>query len=81
MHLFHFAHEAQKLLTGQFQRDFSAALVDAIVIVVSPLNSLINYQISKLRMSSIRASVLNVKVKGLRRDRDDGCKWLMRKTV
>ena len=37
-----------KLLTGQFQRDFSAALVDAIVIVVSPLNSLMNDQISKL---------------------------------
>ena len=60
------------LLTGQFQRDFSAALVDAIVNVVSPLNSLTNDQISKLRMNGIRASVLNVKVKGLRRDHDDG---------
>ena len=61
-----------KLQAGQFQRGFSAALVDAIVIVVKPLNSLMNDQISKLRMSGVRASILNVKVKGSRSaDNDD----------
>ena len=66
-----------KLRAGQFQRRFSAALVDAIVIVVSPLNSLMNDQISKLRMSGIRASILNVKVKGSRSAdiNDDGHEW------
>ena len=66
-----------KLRAGQFQRGFSAALVDAIVIVVSPLNSLMNDQISKLRMSGIRASILNVKVKGTRSAdiNDDGHEW------
>ena len=65
-----------KLRAGQFQRGFSAALVDAIVIVVSPLNSLMNDQISKLRMSGIRASILNVKVKGTRSaDINDGHEW------
>ena len=66
-----------KLRAGQFQRGFSAALVDAIVIVVSPLNSLMNDQISKLRMSGIRASILNVKVKGSRSAdiNDDGHEW------
>ena len=37
-------------------------MVDSIVIVVSPLNSLMNDQILKLRMGGIRASVLNIKV-------------------
>ena len=66
-----------KLRAGQFQRGFSAALVDPIVIVVSPLNSLMNDQISKLRMSGIRASILNVKVKGTRSAdiNDDGHEW------
>ena len=66
-----------KLRAGQFQRGFSAALVDAIVIVVSPLNSLMNDQISKLQMSGIRASILNVKVKGSRSAdiNDDGHEW------
>ena len=65
-----------KLRAGQFQRGFSAALVDAIVIVVTPLNSLMNDQISKLRISGVRASILNVKVKGSRSaDNDDRHKW------
>ena len=34
-----------------------------------------NDQISKLRMSGIKASVLHVKVKGLQRDHDDTHKW------
>ena len=49
-------------LQGKVQRGFSATLVDSIVIVVSPLNSLMNDQILKLRMGGIRASVLNIKV-------------------
>ena len=63
-----------KLQAGQFQRGFSVALVDAIV---SPLNSLMNDQISKLQMSGIRASILNVKVKGSRSAdiNDDGREW------
>ena len=66
-----------KLRAGQFQRGFSAAVVDPIVIEVSPLNSLMNDQISKLQMSGIRASILNVKVKGSRSAdiNDDGHKW------
>ena len=60
-----------KLRAEQFQHGYSAALVDAIAIVVSPLNSLMNDQISKLRMSGIRASILNVKVKGSRRAEND----------
>ena len=42
-------------------KSFSTALVKSIVIVVSPLNSLINDQISRLGMSGIRASIINVK--------------------
>ena len=57
-----------KLQACQLLRGCSAALVDAIVIVVSPLNSLMNDQLSKLQMSGIRASVLNVKVEGSQRD-------------
>ena len=60
-----------KLRAEQFQHGYSAALVDAIAIVVWPLNSLMNDQISKLRMSGIRASILNVKVKGSRRAEND----------
>ena len=60
-----------KLRAEQFQHGYSAALVDAIAIVVSPLNSLMNDQISKLQMSGIRASILNVKVKGSRRAEND----------
>ena len=36
-------------------------MVDSIVIVVSPLNSLMSNQISRLGMSGIRASFVNVK--------------------
>jgi superfamily II DNA helicase RecQ len=47
------------------QRGLSATSVDSIVIVVSPLNSLMNDQILKLRMGGIRASVLNIKSSGI----------------
>ena len=39
----------------------STAVVDSIVIVVSPLNSLMRDQISRLQMSGIEASVIGVK--------------------
>ena len=42
-------------------RDISTLVIDSIVIVVSPLNALISNQISRLRASGIRASVINVK--------------------
>ena len=42
-------------------RGISAAAVNSIVVVVSPLNSLMSNQISRLRISGIRASVIDVK--------------------
>ena len=42
-------------------KSFSTAVVDSIVIVVLPLNSLMSDQISRLRMSGIEASVIGVK--------------------
>ncbi len=59
--------------TRKVQREVSATLVDSIVIVVSPLNSLMNDQILKLRMGGIRGSVLNIKV--LRIEHADGQYW------
>jgi superfamily II DNA helicase RecQ len=52
-------------------KSFSTALVKSIVIVVSPLNSLINDQISRLGMSGIRASIVNVKETGRDQTADD----------
>ena len=45
-------------------RGVSATVAKSIVIVVSPLNSLMSDQISRLRMSGIRASVIDVKTMG-----------------
>ena len=56
-------------------KSVSTTLVDSIVIVVSPLNSLMSNQISRLGSSGIKASVINIKVskKGLEGDiNDDG---------
>ena len=45
-------------------KSITAAVVDSIIIVVPPLDSLLSDQISRLRMSGIEASVIGVK--GLR---------------
>ena len=50
------------LLMNETFRDVDMSTVTAIVIVVSPLNALINNQISRLGLSGIRASVLGVKM-------------------
>jgi superfamily II DNA helicase RecQ len=42
-------------------RGISTGAVKSIIIVVSPLNSLMSNQISRLRMSGIRASIIDVK--------------------
>ncbi|XP_028394542.1 putative ATP-dependent DNA helicase Q1 [Dendronephthya gigantea] len=42
-------------------RGLSATVVNSIVIVVSPLNSLMSDQVSRLSMSGIRSSIINVK--------------------
>ncbi|XP_028394456.1 uncharacterized protein LOC114518648 [Dendronephthya gigantea] len=49
------------LLTGRKSKGVSTAAVDSIVIVVSPLNSLISDQISGLGVTGIRASIVNTK--------------------
>ena len=51
----------EMLLMNETFRDVDMSTVTAIVIVVSPLNALINNQISRLGLSGIRASVLGVK--------------------
>ena len=48
-------------LLGWTLKSICTAAVNAIVIVVSPLNSLMSDQISRLRMSGIQASVIDVK--------------------
>ena len=52
----------EMLLMNETFRDVDMSTVTAIVIVVSPLNALINNQISRLGLSGIRASVLGVKM-------------------
>ena len=53
-------------LRGDLLRDWKlngicTTVVNSIVIVVSPLNSLMSNQISRLNVSGIRASVMNIK--------------------
>jgi superfamily II DNA helicase RecQ len=50
-----------KLLDHVRLGGFSAAAVNSIVVVVSPLNSLMSNQISRLRISGVRAAVIDVK--------------------
>ena len=57
---------AKNKLWGEFFLDWrskgiSTAVVNSIVIVVSPLNSLMSDQVTRLGMSGIRASVIDVK--------------------
>ena len=52
----------EMLLMNESVRDIDISAVTAIVIAVSPLNALINNQISRLGISGIRASVLGVKI-------------------
>ena len=57
-------HKLQSNVFGGWKsnlQSISTAVVDSIVIVVSPLNSLMSDQISRLRMSGIEASVIGVK--------------------
>ena len=49
------------LLSQWRSKGFCTATVESIVIVVSPLNSLMSDQISRLGLSGIRASAINVK--------------------
>lgn len=49
------------VLVGWRSKSVSTALVNTIVIVISPLNSLMSDQISRLKMSGIQASVIGVK--------------------
>ena len=49
------------VLRGWRSKGVSTRLVDSIVIVVSPLNSLMSNQISRLGASGIKASVINIK--------------------
>ena len=49
------------LLLSWRSRGISTAIVDSIVIVVSPLNSLMSDQVYRLSMSGIRSSIINVK--------------------
>jgi superfamily II DNA helicase RecQ len=59
------------LLLGWRLKGITTTVVDAIVIVVSPLNSLMSNQISRLSESGIRASVMNTKETRRRLDSDD----------
>ncbi len=59
------------LLLGWRLKGITTTVLDAIVIVVSPLNSLMSNQISRLSESGIRASVMNMKETRRRLDSDD----------
>lgn len=50
-----------KMLDHVRLRGISAAAVNSMVVVVSPLNSLMSNQLSRLRISGVRAAVINVK--------------------
>ena len=50
-----------KLLDHVRLRGISAAAVNSIVVVVSPLNSLMSNQISRLRISGVRAAIIDIK--------------------
>lgn len=52
-------------------KDISTAVVTSIIIVVSPLNSLMSDQVSRLSMSGIRASIIGVKESGIDQLADD----------
>ena len=49
------------LILSWRSRGISTAVADSIVIVVSPLNSLMSDQVYRLSMSGIRSSIINVK--------------------
>lgn len=49
-----------EVLVNWYSRGIGLSIVTTIIIVVSPLNSLMSNQISRLSLSGIRASVLNV---------------------
>ncbi len=49
------------VLLGWKSKPISTAVVNSIVILVLPLNSLMSDQISRLKMSGIQASVIGVK--------------------
>ena len=61
------------LLLGWRSKGITTTMVDCIVIVVSPLNSLMSNQISRLSESGIKASVMNMREtrKGLDSDDDE----------
>ena len=59
------------LLLGWRSKGISTTLVDSIVVVVSPLNSLMSNQISRLGVSGIRASVMSMKESRKALDSDD----------
>ena len=59
------------LLTGWKSKGVSTTAVDSIVIVVSPLNSLMIDQISRLSVTGIRASIVSMKEAKLELDSDD----------
>ena len=59
------------VLRGWRSKGVSTRLVDSIVIVVSPLNSLMSDQISRLGASGIKASVINIKLSKKGLDSDD----------
>ena len=60
------------LLLKWRSRSISMGNVNSIVVVVSPLNSLMSDQISRLRMSGVQASVINIKESNKDEMADDG---------
>ena len=58
------------LLLSWRSRGISTAVVNSIVIVVSPLNSLMSDQVSRLSMSGIRSSIINVQKQEIAYDSD-----------